>query len=173
MRVAVGPSGPSVDAHSRRPKNKEHMIEPPERNIWIRCAMKRKRRLGPRRELREQKLRFGVAEKCLSCLTDLSQTMRCSHFAELNENNTNTFILQSESFRCFISSIIVIHLCLFSVTQAPITSWIRRISSMADLTPLSTRLLNSGSLSLSSATFSFLMMFMVFVMTDRCVDIAA
>jgi len=98
MRVAVGPSGPSVDAHSRRPKNKEHMIEPPERNIWIRCAMKRKRRLGPRRELREQKLRFGVAEKCLSCLTDLSQTIRCSHFAELNENNKNTFILQSESF---------------------------------------------------------------------------
>jgi len=108
MRVAVGPSGPSVDAHSRRPKNKEHMIEPPERNIWIRCAMKRKRRLGPRRELREQKLRFGVAEKCLSCLTDLSQTIRCSHFTELKGHNTDTFVLHSESFRRFVGSIIAI-----------------------------------------------------------------
>jgi hypothetical protein len=157
----------------RRPKNKEHMIGRSERNKWIRGAMKGKHHLGPRSELREPKLRFGLIEICLYCLTDLSQTIRCSHFADLSGNNTNTFILQSEYFRCFIGSIIVIHLCLFSVTQEPVTSWIRRISSMADLTPLSTRLLKSGSLSLSSATFSFLMMFKVFVMTDRCVDIAA
>jgi hypothetical protein len=89
------PLGIKVSNSRRRPKNKEPMIERSEKNRWIRGAMKRKHHLGPRRGLREQNLRFGVTKKCLSCLTDLSQTIRCSHFAELNGNNTNTFILQS------------------------------------------------------------------------------
>lgn len=61
----------------------------------------------------------------------------------------------------------------FSVNQEPITPCRRWISCKTSLTFVSTRPLKAGSLSLSSATFSFLTMFRVFVMTERCVAMAA
>lgn len=67
-----------------------------------------------------------------------------------------------------------IHLpCSSTDSRELITPCRRQISSMIALTFLSTWLLNWGSLSLSSATFSFLTMLRVFVMTERCVAIAA
>jgi len=72
-------------------------------------------------------------------------------------------------YNTFRSSIHSIHPRSSSMLYELITLWMRRISRLTALTFVSTRPLNSGSLSLSSAIFSSLMRSRVFVMTIRCV----